>query len=375
MTDKNKQSPAAVDEQTANPTAPEVTTDSQSSSKAGVITGAIAILIALGLTGGLFYHGHQQGLEQKQAIAKLQSQLQKQSDSQKSLEIALSESKQTTSSQLQQTSAELQKVQQAEKLATAQLETVQLAVANLKMRNPNEWMLAEAEYLIRMAGRKLILEQDVTGSLALLASASRRITELNDPSLLPLRKIVEEDIAALATLPKVDRDGVALKLSIQAAAVDKLVLNNITRPTVTKTDKALSENAADWQQNLAKSWRSFSENFITVRRQEADVEALLSPNQAWYLTENLKTKLLQAELAVYRQNQPAFNNSLDTAISWINRYFDKGLSNTQAMLTSLQTLRDSVITAKLPAKLNSAKAIQTTIKERKIRTLTADSAQ
>lgn len=375
MTDKNKQSPAAVDEQTANPTAPEVTTDSQSSSKAGVITGAIAILIALGLTGGLFYHGHQQGLEQKQAIAKLQSQLQKQSDSQKSLEIALSESKQTTSSQLQQTSAELQKVQQAEKLATAQLETVQLAVANLKMRNPNEWMLAEAEYLIRMAGRKLILEQDVTGSLALLASASRRITELNDPSLLPLRKIVEEDIAALATLPKVDRDGVALKLSIQAAAVDKLVLNNITRPTVTKTDKALSENAADWQQNLAKSWRSFSENFITVRRQEADVEALLSPNQAWYLTENLKTKLLQAELAVYRQNQPAFNNSLDTAISWINRYFDKDLSNTQAMLTSLQTLRDSVITAKLPAKLNSAKAIQTTIKERKIRTLTADSAQ
>jgi len=375
MTDKNKQSPTTADEQTTSSTEVKETKDSQSSSKAGVITGVVAILIALGLTGGLFYHGHQQGLEQKQAIAKLQSQLQNQGDGQKSLEIALNENKQAISSQLQQANTELQQVKQAEKLAAAQLETVQLAIANLKMRNPNEWMLAEAEYLIRMAGRKLILEQDMTSSLALLASANRRITELNDPSLLPLRRIVEEDIAALAALPKVDRDGVALKLSIQAAAVDKLALNNITRPATTKADKTLSSDSSDWQQNLAKSWQSFSENFVTVRRQEANVEALLAPNQAWYLAENLKTKLLQAELAVYRQNQAAFNNSLDTAINWISRYFDNDLANTQAMVTSLQTLRDTVITAKLPAKLNSADVIRTTIKERKIRTLIADSAQ
>ena len=303
-------------------------------------------------------------------LTKLQAQLQDQKDSQQSLRLQLNESNQAVSSQLQQTTQHVADIKVSEALTNSQLETVQLAVANLKMRNPNEWMLAEAEYLIRIAGRKIALEQDIDTSLALLSSASRRLTQLNDPSLLPLRKVIEQDIATLTKLPRIDHDGLALKLAVQAEQVDNLVLAGFTRPDIVEDDHQLSSNSADWKENLTKSWQSFSANFITIRRQDNSVDALLSPQTAWYLTENLKTQLLQAELAVYRQDQAKFTLALKTATSWIQRYYDVNQPTTQAMLTALDTLKQAEITATYPSKLNSAALIQTTIRDRKINALT-----
>ncbi|MDX2320672.1 MAG: uroporphyrinogen-III C-methyltransferase [Moritella sp.] len=372
MTD-NKNSSQSADTKTTNKgttdTSNTLVAQDKSSNKAGVVTGAIAILLTLGLGAGLYYHSHQQNQLQQQVLSKLQAQLQEQKDSQQSLRLQLSEDKQTVASQLTQTTQQLAKIQDSEKLNAAQLETVQLAIAILIMRNPNEWMLAEAEYLIRIAGRKIALEQDIDTSLALLSSASRRLTQLNDPSLLPLRKVIEQDITTLTKLPRIDHDGLALKLAIQAQEVDNLVLAGFTRPEVIKADTALSSDSADWQANLTKSWQSFSANFITIRRQDNSVDALLSPQTAWYLTENLKTQLLQAELAVYRQDQAKFILSLQTAKSWIERYYDVNQPATKGMLASLETLSKATITTAYPAKLNSAALIQTTIRDRKIKAL------
>lgn len=372
MTDKKDNSQSANTKTTNKGTtdaSDTIATEGKSASKAGVVTGAVAILLTLGLGAGLYYHSHQQNQLQQQVLSKLQAQLQDQKDTQQSLRLQLSEDKQTVASQLKQTTQQLVKIQDSEKLTAAQLETVQLAIANLKMRNPNEWMLAEAEYLIRIAGRKIALEQDIDTSLALLSSASRRLTQLNDPSLLPLRKVIEQDITTLTKLPRIDHDGLALKLAIQAQEVDNLVLAGFTRPDVVKTDSTLSSNSADWKANLAKSWKSFSDNFITIRRQDNSVDALLSPQTAWYLTENLKTQLLQAELAVYRQDQAKFKLSLKTAKTWIKRYYDVNQPATKTMLVSLEALSKATITTAYPAKLNSAALIQTTIRDRKINAL------
>jgi len=370
MTDKKNSSQSANTKTTNNGSAVTTNTESKPASNAGIVTGAVAILLTLGLGAGLYYHSHQQNQLQQQVMATLQAQLQDQKDTQQSLRLQLSEDKQTVASQLAKTTQQLTKMQSSEKLTAAQLETVQLAIANLKMRNPNEWMLAEAEYLIRIAGRKIALEQDIDTSLALLSSASRRLTQLNDPSLLPLRKVIEQDIATLSKLPRIDRDGLALKLAIQAAEVDNLALAGFTRPEAVASDTQLSSDSADWKANLTKSWKSFSDNFITIRRQDNSVDALLSPKTAWYLTENLKNQLLQAELAVHRQDQAKFTQALKTAKAWIKRYYDVNQPATKSMLTSLDSLSKVTITTTYPTKLSSAALIQTTIRDRKINALT-----
>ena len=84
---------------------------------------------------------------------------------------------------------------------------LQTKVLDLDDKRPNDWMLAESEYLVRMAGRKLWLEHDIVSAITLLGNADERIKALNDPSLMPIRKALAEDIAKLKGMPRVDREG------------------------------------------------------------------------------------------------------------------------------------------------------------------------
>ena len=73
--------------------------------------------------------------------------------------------------------------------------------------------LAEADYLVKMAGRKLWLEHDVVSATRLMEGADQRISALNDPSLTTLRQAMADDITTLRAIPLIDRDGLVLKLN------------------------------------------------------------------------------------------------------------------------------------------------------------------
>ncbi|MFE8730636.1 uroporphyrinogen-III C-methyltransferase, partial [Aeromonas hydrophila] len=78
-----------------------------------------------------------------------------------------------------------------------EMQGLQNRVLDLNDKRPNDWMLAESEYLVRMAGRKLWLEHDLVSAITLLGNADERIAALNDPSLMPIRKALAEDITKL----------------------------------------------------------------------------------------------------------------------------------------------------------------------------------
>ncbi len=81
-----------------------------------------------------------------------------------------------------------------------------MAVADMKGRSPNDWLLAEADYLVKLSARKLYLEHDIFSATELLENADQRIASLNDPNLFPLRQAMANDITALKALPIIDRD-------------------------------------------------------------------------------------------------------------------------------------------------------------------------
>ena len=84
-----------------------------------------------------------------------------------------------------------------------------------------------------------------------------------------------------------------------AHQIELLPLSTVSMPeTKSEPDQTVSTNPDECQSNLKKNWVKFTENFITIRRRDGAVEALLSPQQEIFLRENLKTKLLQAQLAV-----------------------------------------------------------------------------
>ena len=322
-----------------------------SKSRSGALLGGVAILLALGLTGGLYLHGHKNAVAQQAELAQLKQQLAS----------ALSKIDQTSSKDAEQLAA----LDQTQQRLQGEMQGLQNRVLDLNDKRPNDWMLAESEYLVRMAGRKLWLEHDLVSAITLLGNADERIAALNDPSLMPIRKALAEDIAKLKGMPRIDREGLTLKLAALSDQIELLPLSTVSMPEAkAEPDQAVSTNPDEWESNLKKNWVKFTENFVTIRRRDGAVEALLSPQQEIFLRENLKTKLLQAQLSVYREQQALYEDSLDKAQRWLTQYFDTDNSATRYMQGELDKLKGEQIQISYPEQFKTQAMLEQVLTER-----------
>ncbi|WP_421330351.1 uroporphyrinogen-III C-methyltransferase [Aeromonas veronii] len=322
-----------------------------SKSRSGAVLGGVAILLALGLTGGLYLHGHKNAVAQQAELAQLKQQLAS----------ALSKIDQTSSKDAEQLAA----LDQTQQRLQGEIQGLQKRVLDLNDKRPNDWMLAESEYLVRMAGRKLWLEHDLVSAITLLGNADERIAALNDPSLMPIRKALAEDIAKLKGMPRIDREGLTLKLAALSDQIELLPLSTVSMPEAkAEPDQAVSTNPDEWESNLKKNWVKFTENFVTIRRRDGAVEALLSPQQEIFLRENLKTKLLQAQLSVYREQQALYEDSLDKAQRWLTQYFDTDNSATRYMQGEIDKLKGEQIQIDYPAQFKTQAMLEQVLTER-----------
>ncbi|BEE19517.1 uroporphyrinogen-III C-methyltransferase [Aeromonas enteropelogenes] len=330
-----------------------------SKNRSGAVLGSVAILLTLGLTGGLYLHGHKNAVAQQAELAQLKQQLAS----------AISKIDQSSNKDAEQLTA----LEQTQQRLQGEMQGLQNRVLDLNDKRPNDWMLAESEYLVRMAGRKLWLEHDLVSAITLLGNADERIAALNDPSLMPIRKALAEDIAKLKGMPRIDREGLTLKLAALSDQIELLPLSTVSMPEAkAEPDQAVSTNPDEWESNLKKNWVKFTENFITIRRRDGAVEALLSPQQEIFLRENLKTKLLQAQLAVYREQQALYEDSLDKAQRWLNQYFDTENSATHYMLGEIDKLKGEQIQFDYPDQFKTQAMLEQVLTERLQRILASN---
>ncbi|WP_413491050.1 uroporphyrinogen-III C-methyltransferase [Shewanella baltica] len=292
------------------------------------------VLLALGLTactlgGGfmLYQQMQQQLLAQDAKNIALQDQLQQ----------ALLQPNQRIGQLEQQQLNDAKTYQELTKLAADQNQ-LQDRVDKLAQRSPTHWMASEAEYLVNMAGRKLWLEKDPRTATDLLKSADETIAAMNNPALLPIRKALAKDIAATASIKTTDIDGNVLALDALIEQLDKLPLNRTDAETDAPEDTTITGDLNDWQSNLGKTWKALTQDFITIRHKTADAPALLAPEQQWYLVENIRHKLLQSQLALYRYDRAAYHQSLMMARKWIQTYFDTQDHKTAEVIAEIDKL-------------------------------------
>lgn len=151
------------------------------------------------------------------------------------------------------------------------------------------WLLAQADFLAKMAGQKLWNDYDPFTAIALLKSADASLAEMNDPNLIEIRKTLNNDISGLSAITQIDYDGIILKLNQLSSDIDNLCTNDSAPDgnAMGEDSTELSSNIADWKQNLSQSWKSFSKNFITIHRRDSHEMPLLPPNQDVYLRANI----------------------------------------------------------------------------------------
>ncbi len=314
----------------------------------GVALGALAIVIALALGAGLHLHAQHQAQQQNAATQALADQLAALQQQDKKDKQQLSEQLAAQTSALQAAGTQLATTSQ-------QLEELKEKVATISGNDSRTWLLAQADYLVKLAGRKLWSDQDATTAVALLKSADNSLAEMNDPSLIEVRRALTQDISNLAAVSQVDYDGIILKLNQLANGVDNLRLadNDSDTSPMDEDSGELSSSLHEWRQNLVKSWHKFMDDFITVRRRDSTAEPLLAPNQEVYLRENIRSRLLIASQAVPRHQDETYKASIDTVSTWVRAWYDTNDATTKAFLAQLDELSQQSVSMDVPEALES----------------------
>ena len=332
-------------------------TSNTSISKLAILALFIALLSAGGV-GGLYWFNNQQLTNERQAI---QQELAAQQLENKAHVAQLFEQKiATLTTQLNQA------LTQQTTTSNTRVSQVEQQLNRLQQVNSSDWLVHEAEYLIRISSRALWLEKNTSTAISLLKDADRRLNELNDPQYLPTRQAIRNDIESLQLLPMLDTENILLSLSAISQQVNKLPLAMVKIPDSTEQQEylALSDNTDDWQANLAKTWRKFLADFITVRRRTGNVEPLMSPQHQQNLRENLMLKLQVAQWAATKHQTQVYQQTLADVTLWLNDYFDVSQPTSKKFLQKINTLAAQTVDVEYPSGLSALKQIRILLTEK-----------
>ncbi|EGH6989136.1 uroporphyrinogen-III C-methyltransferase [Salmonella enterica subsp. enterica serovar Weltevreden] len=377
MTEQEKSS-AVVDEtrESVETTPQPVNTEKKSKNGAALVLSAVAIAIALAAGIGLYGWGKQQATAQTETSDALATQLTALQKAQESQKAELEEIIKKQAAQLEdanrQQAAQLEDANRQQAALAKQLDEVQQKVATISGSDAKTWLLAQADFLVKLAGRKLWSDQDVTTAAALLKSADASLADMNDPSLITARRAITDDIASLSSVAQIDYDGIILKLNQLSNQIDNLRLaDNDTDGSPMDSDSSeLSSSLSEWRVNLQKSWQNFMDSFITIRRRDDTAVPLLAPNQDVYLRENIRSRLLVAAQAVPRHQEETYRQALDNVSTWVRAYYDTDDAATKAFLEEVDKLSQQNITMDLPETLES-QAILEKLMQTRVRNLLA----
>ena len=330
--------------------------------KSGTGLSLLAILIALGVGGAGYYFGQQKVDEFQQKLTALEAQI-----NNKTVVSAPAQSAQevkfdtTQLAQLESANKATQnKIAQVEELINAkshELVGLQSQInkvsAQANAQQPTDWLFSEADFLLNNALRKLVLDNDVDTAVSLLKLADETLAKVNNSQSAAIRSAINQDLKQLLSVAGVDQNAVMQKLSQLANTVDELPVLDVNFGDDQNATK-LSDSLSDWAENAEKSATSFLNHFIRISpKHGADRKELLAPNQDIYLRENIRLRLQLAIMAVPRQQNELYKQSLEAVASWIRSYFDTNAEVTQSFLKSVDELSEVSIYVDVPSQLQS----------------------
>ena len=247
------------------------------------------------------------------------------------------------------------------KVAESQNQQVALEVLYQELaRNRDEWQLAEIEQVLAIAQQQLQLSGNVRAALLALQLAESRLSRVDRPQFLPVRRALTRDIDRLKSLPVLDVPGLSLAIDRLIASVDAMPLafdERVERPASAKASKSVPSEENFFARLGGEVWKELRQ-LVVVRKVEAPEPPLLPPQQAWFLRENLKLRLLNARLALLTRDEAGYREDLRVAQGWIQRYFDARAKASQAALAQMKQLSSASISFEPPSIVDSLEAVR-----------------
>lgn len=238
------------------------------------------------------------------------------------------------------------------KLAEVSLQRTQVDELLQSMsRSRDENLVLDIESSLRLAQQ----QADMTGSAEPLVSALKaaqlRIKRAAQPRLASLARGIEVDLQRLQDFNGLDLPGLLLRMDEAVGMVDGLPIWGLnlhatapTKPAVEVTASTPGDWLGQWGARVLAEFKSL----VRVRRVDTPEAMLMSPEQGYFLKENLKLKLLNARLGVLSHQYPPARKDLNSVLQSVKRFADPEHNKSMQLQQLLEQLLQMLSTTELP---------------------------
>lgn len=247
-------------------------------------------------------------------------------------------------------------------------------------RSRDENLVVDIESGLRLAQQQAQLTGSVEPMVAALKSADQRLSRAAQPRLNPLQRAIAKDLDRIRAASLTDVPVLLIKLDELSRLVDDLPIANAmnTSPrNVTSAAPASAPKAGAakdektftqmfdrqalhaWLQRFLDSVREEARRLLRVSRIDQPEAALMAPEQAVFMRENLKLRLLNARLGLLSRQTETARSDLANASAWLGKYFDPTSRKTQTATQLLAQVQGQLKTSELPGLDNTMAALAT----------------
>ena len=222
-------------------------------------------------------------------------------------------------------------------------------------RSRDENIVVDIDASLRVAMQQSALTGSAEPMVAALRQADERLARYNQPRLEGVRRAIARDLDRVKAMGVTDVAALTIKIDEAVRMVDEMPLlsqaearRETPRPapaasaagraaaSASVPAPALDTALPEWLRPWMARWDGFTErvwiearSLVRVTRIDQPEAMLLAPEQAFFLRENLKLRLLNARLALLARQFDTAQADLQAALAAIERYFDRGSRRTQ----------------------------------------------
>ena len=245
-------------------------------------------------------------------------------------------------------------------------------------RSRDENLVVDVDSALRLAQQQAQLTGSVEPLLAALKTADQRLARAAQPRLNSVRRALTSDTDKIKAAAVTDIPSLLVKLDDISRLVEDLpVLNTVTAVARVEKQNApsnpsskaagakpIANQDADWQsgvQNFMQSnWqivRAELVKLVRVSRIENPDAVLLSPEQTYFLRENLKLKILNARLGLLGRQIQSAKSDLALVAEDVRKYSDPTSKQAQLLQSALLQVQTQLGNASIPALDSSLAAL------------------
>ncbi len=246
-------------------------------------------------------------------------------------------------------------------------------------RSRDENLLVDIEAALRMAMQQGAITGSTEPLVLVLRQSDERLARYSQPRLEGVRRAIARDLDRVKSVGALDIASLTIRLDEAMRMVDDLPLLAAAEPrrereapraaapaSAARPASAPAAGDSAWGGLWNEGWRRIAASawdevraLVRVTRIEHPEAALLAPEQAYFVRENLKLKLLNARLALLSRQFPTAQGDLQAAQQVLDRYFDRSSRRTTAAADLLRQVAAQARQTTLPRPDDTLAALAT----------------